>query len=208
MPGNIITAPRSLVPAADMAPSAYPEFVERMAQVPGVYAVKIGLRIAMGPGGLAAATAVAHEQGLLAVYDHQQGGNDIPRTGDIFAEAMAENKVDAAILFPFTESDAVQKAWTMALQKREIGIIVGAEMTHQMPTNPKRRKWRHVIELAMRLGVRDFVVPANKPHSVDSYDELIGKSLGVGNYALWPQVLVGRAAALQKYAMLLRQIFM
>lgn len=183
---------KNLVLAADVTPEDFAPLVEQMDVVPALTDVKLGFEVGLGLG-LENAVGIVHESGLHAVYDHQKGGNDIPGTGMNFARAMKRAGVDAAILFPFA-GPVTQERWTKELQERGIQVISGAEMTHpeiEASTDGKSGGYvngvafSRMFELAVELGVRDFVVPGNKPEKVTQYRELLDREIGAGEYRLW-----------------------
>lgn len=183
---------RSIVLAADVEPEQFEPLVTQMQGVPGVSGVKIGSEVGLGLR-LDEAAFIANDGGLDAIYDHQKAGNDIPATGKNFARAMERAGVDAAILFPFT-GPVSQEQWTRELQERGIRVITGAEMTHpQIEASAdglsegyvNGAAFRRIFELATKLGVRDFVVPGNKPEKVAGYKEFFDSEIGEGEYKLW-----------------------
>lgn len=106
---------------------------------------------------------------------------------------MARGGVDAAIIFPFT-GPVTQRAWTKELQDREIRVITGAEMTHDHIAASRDglkggyvhpEAFERMFALAVELGVRDFVVPGNKPNKVAIYRGFFDEEIGEGEYTLW-----------------------
>ncbi|MBI2597572.1 MAG: hypothetical protein HYW50_00060 [Candidatus Diapherotrites archaeon] len=62
----------------------------------------------------------------------------------------------------------------MAAQKEGLGVIVGAEMTHQEFFSTEKgyideSAPKKIFELAASTGVTNFVVPANKPEKILKY---------------------------------------
>ena len=183
---------RSISFAADVEPELFERNVSQLEGVPGLTSVKIGFEVGLGLS-LRDAVKVVHGSGLSAVYDHQKGGNDIPGTGKNFARAMERAGVDAAILFPFA-GPVTQEQWTRDLMDSGIRVISGAEMTHegiqasddgQTGGYVNGAAFRRMFALAASLGVRDFVVPGNKPDRVAAYKEFFDREIGAGNYSLW-----------------------
>ena len=181
---GIIKRPRSIIPACDVATIAeLGKLVQATHNVVGTGGYKVD-----GPGscvlrvGLEAAVAeVRNWSDLPIIYDHQKAATDIPDMGVNFARNL-EGLVDAAILFPFTGPET-QTAWTKALQDVGIVPIIGGEMTHPrfneieggyIATGAPKR----MFELAVTDGVRDFVVPGNKPIVVAACRELLEELLG------------------------------
>lgn len=185
MSDRIIEAERSIVWAADVMPDTFETIIRQLGST-GLGAVKLGFEIGYGLS-LPKAVEMVHEaeEGLPVIFDHQKAGNDIPDTGINFAKVMKYGGVDAAILFPFTGED-VEERWIYELQEEEIGVIVGAEMTHGGITSRiKEGAFAEIFIQAFKHGVRDFVVPGNKPESVLRWRELMDRELGEGNYDLY-----------------------
>jgi orotidine-5'-phosphate decarboxylase len=193
MSERLIHAQRSLIVAADVRADRFHDLVRDVSTVPEVGAIKIGFQVAFG--GLKRAVYTVRDVNSIQdadikiIYDHQKAGNDIPDTGTNFAREMADAGVDAAILFPFT-GPKTQEAWTRALQEEEVGVIVGADMTHE---GFRRREggvmadgdMYEIFERAIERGVTDFVVPGNRPDSVRRYREFFDRELGEGNFDLY-----------------------
>lgn len=195
---QVIDIPRSVVPACDVDWNAYVEIVNAATRVEKVKAVKVGIALALGHHGLPSVTALAKDQGLKVIYDHQKAGTDIHEvTPDIFMDRMVEAGVDAVILFPLS-GPVVQYEWTKAAQERNLGAIIGGEMTHpwyldrtDLPEKVREKYIsifgdlgfggmnesrlsgyirqdapRDIFRLALAMGIRDFVVPGNKPDRI------------------------------------------
>lgn len=187
---RIIQAERSIVWAADVMPYRFEEVLQQLGGV-GLGAVKLGFQVGYGLGLPRAVEMVREtEEGLPIIFDHQKAGNDIPDTGENFAKIMKYSGVDAAILFPFTGDD-VEERWIQELQEQEVGVIVGAEMTHEgISSRIREGAFLEIFTQAFKHGVRDFVVPGNKPERVTHWRALMDKELGAGNYDLYGPGLV------------------
>ena len=102
------------------------------------------------------------------IYDHQKAGTDIPKLGEKFVDVVKRAGIDAIIIFPQSGPET-EKTWIKSAQNAGLGIIVGGLMTHQGYTDEEGgwiRKDRilRIYTLAAELGVRDFVVPGNRPN--------------------------------------------
>lgn len=192
MSERIVEADKSIVLAADVEPEAFAPLVSQLDGIEGLSAVKIGFELGYGLR-LDKAVDVVHAAGLIAVFDHQKAGNDIPATGLNFGRAMQKGGVDAAILFPFT-GPVTQENWTKELQDRGIKVISGGEMTHDQIEASKDGlsggyvngvAFERMYARAVELGVREFVVPGNKPDKVAKYKAFFDKEVGEGQYSLW-----------------------
>jgi orotidine-5'-phosphate decarboxylase len=195
MSERIIHADRSIIIGADVQPEEFEDLIVPMRWVEAVSAVKIGFEVAWG--GLqevvyrlkSVRDGLDTNQELVAIYDHQKAGNDIDKTGKNFARGLARAEIDAAILFPFTGRE-VQRRWTAELQDKNIGVLVGSEMTH--PGFRQSEGGRiaddqlmDIFEQAVEEKVTDFVVPGNKPKKVAEYRAFFEQELGAGNFSLY-----------------------
>ncbi len=195
MSESIVAGGKSWALAADVQPRKFRPLVEDLEDVPGLSAIKVGFEVGLGSGLRTAVDDVLQvNEKLKIVYDHQKAGNDIPATGVNFARAMRVARVDAAILFSFT-GPQTQEKWTRELQERGIGVIQGAEMTHDQIRASEGgyivdAAFRRMFEKAVELDVTNFVVPGNKRSAVDEYKALFDDALGEGNYTLWSPGLI------------------
>lgn len=179
---------KGVVWAADVSPEEFVPTMEQIGDVDGLVGVKIGFEVGLGLGLKEASNIVHANSNAKVLYDHQKAGNDIPETGKNFVRAMVHGQVDGAILFPFAGPET-QRAWTNRLQSEGIGVFTGAEMTHEgfkkaeggsIPETSLGR----IIDLALDLGVDNFIVPGNKKNSVAKWRRRIEKTRGVGGFAL------------------------
>ena len=142
----------------------------------GGYKVGMTLVIRFGLSQVVSVIRSASAVPLPIIYDHQKGATDIPELGTEFATAVKESGADAAILFPLT-GPVVAKRWIRAIQdcKSEgLDVIVGGHMTHEQfiefdggyITNMAPFS---IYGIAAEMGVINFVVPGNKPKSVQTY---------------------------------------
>ncbi|MFC1755327.1 hypothetical protein ACFL96_18385, partial [Thermoproteota archaeon] len=104
-----------------------------------------------------------------------------PADGKKFAHQMFNAGVDAAILFP-QAGPIVLSEWVKALQDRDVGVIVGGEMTHPAYLNKdggyiKDDAPERMYTYAAVRDVNNFVVPGNKPESITKYRRLVEEKL-------------------------------
>jgi orotidine-5'-phosphate decarboxylase len=188
--GRIIEADRSIVVGADVHGDDFPGLVDQTGDIEGVSSYKLGFQVGYSRLSLPAAVDYVHQNtDKKVIFDHQKAGNDIDKTGENFAKVMDDAAVDAAILFPFTGPE-VEDRWIKELQEREIDVIVGSEMTHSgfLYSEGGRiadNRLLDIFDQAIDLGVRDFVVPGNKPGKVEEYRNYFQKELGLGQFALY-----------------------
>ncbi|MBN1337250.1 MAG: orotidine 5'-phosphate decarboxylase [Deltaproteobacteria bacterium] len=136
-----------------------------------VHGYKAGFSLGLRYGLPAVVRAVSAHTDKPVVYDHQKAGTDIPDTGPLFADTLAEAGVTEAILFP-QAGPATLRAWARGLIDRGIRPIVGLLMTHPaylareggflLDDTPTR-----TLAVALEMGVTDFVVPLTKPEAVE-----------------------------------------
>jgi len=202
---RIIEADRSIILGADLEPEAYETLMPKLTGLEGLSGVKIGFEVALGMS-LESATDIARAAmggDFVIIYDHQKAGNDIPDTSHNFGRAMRRARVDAAILFPFT-GPKVEEAWIKSLQDNEIGVIVGSEMTHpEFKLSEGGRiadnQLLDIFAQAVELGVRDFVVPGNKPERVGFYRRCLEESAN-GPVTLYAPGFVSQGGEISKAA--------
>lgn len=175
---EIIKLKRSLIPACDVATLAeFEKLVKETANIKKIGGYKVGFELALAYGLGAVVKAARKHTKKPIIYDHQKAATDIPDVAEKFAGVCKKSGVDAVILFPLTGPET-ERAWIKACQNKGLGVIVGGEMTHKAflesdggfitPTAPKK-----IYEIAAELGVRDFVVPGNKPEKIREYRELL-----------------------------------
>lgn len=203
----IIGSERSAIWAADVDPDRYFELVPVLANI-GLGGVKLGFDVGLGAGLAPATDAVKSENPeLTVIYDHQKAGNDIPGTGAIFARRMRASGVDAAILFPFSGLDT-QRAWTEALQEENVGVIVGAEMTHPgIRDHLDDGDFEDIFDLAIGQGVTNFVVPGNKVPSIERWKAFFDERLGEGEYAFFSPGLIKQGGVISETGQAAGRIF-
>lgn len=175
---GIIRLERSIIPACDVnSIEALQKLVRETCAVDGIGAYKIGFELALPFGLRKVVEIVKAETDLPVIYDHQKAATDIPDVGEKFAEACKDCGADAIIFFP-QSGPATEKAWIEAAKNAGIGVIVGGEMTHAnylqsdsgfiADDAPKK-----MYGIAADLGVRDFVVPGNKPEKILEYKNFL-----------------------------------
>ena len=172
----IIKIKKSIIPSCDVdSLEKLTKLVKSTCSVEGVGAYKIGLELVIPFGLNKVVKTIRKLTNLPIIYDHQKAGTDIPDMGGRFMKVC--KLVDAVILFPQAGPET-EMAWIRAAQKSNMNIIVGGEMSHKGYLKgaggfigdeaPKR-----IYEIAASLGVKDFVVPGNKPDKVIEYIDLI-----------------------------------
>ncbi len=167
---QIIGLNRSVIVACDVTLEKYEEILKETAAIPKIGAYKIGFGLGLSHGLPKIVELTRQYTEKPIIYDHQKAGTDIPDTGRDFARACSNAKVDAIILFP-QAGPKTEEAWIKAAQESGLGVIVGGLMTHQGFTDAdggwiRRDKVLDIYRNAAEMGVRDFVVPGNKPGAI------------------------------------------
>lgn len=217
---KIIDQDRSVIPACDVPTlEKLKELVEQTHDIAGIGAYKVGFELAI-PFGLKVVVETIREfTDKPIIYDHQKAGTDIPDMGKNFALACRKVGLDAVILFP-QAGPVTEKAWILACKEAGLAVIVGGEMTHPGYLEDddgfiKGDSPGRMYELAIELGVEDFVVPGNKPEKILEYRKLF-EAKGV-NATLYSPGLVaqggkitdsGKAAGQRWHAIVGRAIYL
>jgi orotidine-5'-phosphate decarboxylase len=180
---KIIERDRSVIPAADVRSlSEFQNLVSQTHDVEGIGGYKVGATLVIRHGLKALVDAARELTDLPIIYDHQKGMTDIPDMGKEFALAVKESGADAFIGFP-QAGPTTMIEWTKAFNENGIGVIIGGEMTHP---NYKRSEGGYIADEALPEiygnsalnGVRDFVVPGNKPDRVMYYRSKLNTLIG------------------------------
>ncbi len=167
----IIQRQRSIVPACDVNLDLHERIVKETSDIDGVGAYKVGFELALAYGLPRVVEVTRRHTNKPIIYDHQKGGTDIPETGKNFARVVKESGVNAVILFPMSGPDA-EHAWICEARNAGLDVIVGGLMTHTRYLRSEggylvRRAVMQMYTNALKLGVRNFVVPGNKPNEVE-----------------------------------------
>lgn len=172
----IIKLKKSIIPSCDVdSLQKLSKLVKTTCLVEGIGTYKIGFELVIPFGIEKVVKTIRKITKLPIIYDHQKAGTDIPEMGEKFMKAC--KLVDAVILFPQAGPET-ELAWIKAAQQFKMNVIIGGEMTHQAylkeaggfidDNAPKR-----MYDIAASMGVRDFVIPGNKPEKAMEYVNLI-----------------------------------
>ena len=192
MKDRIIQSQKSVIVAAD-DDKKFLDLIHATMDVPGISGYKIGFNLGLQGlhGIIYLIRSKNNEKNIkpVIIYDHQKAGNDIPEMGKSFAKTLKRARVDAVILFPFA-GPATQKQWIINCQEEGLKVIVGGVMTHQQflvseggyiaDDAPER-----IFELAVKLGVRHFVVPGTKISWIIKLRDILDNLLGPDEYCLY-----------------------
>ncbi len=172
---------RSIIPACDVPTlKLLDKLVKETCKVKGIGAYKIGFELVIPYGIKEVIKTIRKRTKLPIIYDHQKGGTDIPEMGEKFMKAI--KGVDSVILFPLAGPVSEEK-WIKAAFKERLHIIVGGDMTHKGYLERAggfihNMAPKQIFKIAANLGVRDFVVPGNKPFMITEYRRFL-ESFGV-----------------------------
>ena len=147
--------------------------VEKTTDVEGIVGYKVGFMLGTGFGLRNIIPEMREYTDKPIIYDQQKAGTDIPAMGKNFSKLMADAGVDAAIIFPQAGPET-QVAFVNGLIDNGIIPIGGGEMTHPKYLAKDGGYIRNdapneMYSLFLEKGVRDFVVPGNKPEAIRRY---------------------------------------
>jgi len=176
--GDIIEQDRSVIPACDVySLEELEKLVDATCSVKGIGAYKVGFGLGLRYGLPKICRTIKEKCDLPIIYDHQKAATDIPDTGDLFARVCKDAGVDAVILFP-QAGPITEASWIDACMKKGLGVIVGGEMTHP-GYKMSEGGWiddegiTRIYEIAKGEGIRDYIVPGNKPDRIRFYADLL-----------------------------------
>jgi orotidine-5'-phosphate decarboxylase len=160
-----------IILAADLADI---ELFRRIAALPNqfreVVAIKVGFTLALRYGLPAVVKAANDASGVPVIYDHQKAATDIPQMGEPFAKVCCDAGVSAVIFFPQAGPKTLE-AFVSAANDSGLTPIVGLVMTHKSYLSSDGgyitdEAPEMIAQTAVNSGVRDFVLPGNKPEIV------------------------------------------
>lgn len=177
----LIKLKRSVIPACDVSSlKLLDKLVKETCKVRGISAYKIGMELVIPFGIKEVIKTIRKRTKLPIIYDHQKAATDIPEMGERFMKAV--KGVDYVILFPMA-GPVTEEKWIKAAFKEKLQVIVGGEMTHKaymeraggfiLNMAPKQ-----IFKIAANFGVRDFVVPGNRPFMINEYKRFL-ESFGI-----------------------------
>ncbi|PJC27974.1 hypothetical protein CO054_02670 [Candidatus Shapirobacteria bacterium CG_4_9_14_0_2_um_filter_39_11] len=187
---KLIERERGVIVAADVSEiEMLRKLVEQTCQVEGISGYKVGLELVLTHGLPKVVSSIREYTNLPIIYDHQKGATDIPEMGEKFAKVCKQAGVEAVILFPFGGQET-EINWIKACRKVGLTVLVGAHMTQPKFLASEEgfisdEAPEKIFRIAVEKGVKDFVVPGNKPEYVERYRELFEKILGVDNFTLY-----------------------
>lgn len=176
---RIISTDRSIIPACDVTMARYEEILKHTACMPQVGAYKLGASLALSEGLPRLVETARRYTSKPLIYDHQKACTDIPDTGLEFLKTLKRSGVDAIIFFPLS-GPATQSSWIAAARDVGLPVIAGGHMTHEMFLLSQGgyiddSSVEKMYEMSASLGIKDFVVPGNKPSVIANVRRLLAK---------------------------------
>lgn len=156
---------RGIVCACDV-PSldALVRLLEAVDAVEGLVGYKLGSLLVLRHGLVEVMRAVRKMTAKTILYDHQKAGLDIPSMAAEYVGACREAGVEALILFPLGGPTAVDAFVGQTLQAGLRPVVGGALPLRDYSTRAggyvAPTALARIVERALRLGARDFIVPA------------------------------------------------
>ncbi len=141
--------------------------------VEGIVGYKIGLSTVLRTGLAEATRRVRDLTDRPIVYDHQKIGPDMPDMARKFYSIVGEAGVDGVIIFPVAGPTAVREFTTHAIENGVTPIVGG-----QIPVQDyviggggfvADDALDHIIDIAVGVGSRHFVLPANNPAAIRNW---------------------------------------
>jgi len=170
---GIIKRKKSIVISCDCSYERYHEILKQTEDLDVVGGYKLGfmLGLSMGLHKVVEFTRKYFTDKPL-IYDGQKAGTDIPYTGRSFAKTLKNAGIDAVILFPLSGPET-ERAYIEAAFEEDLGVIVGGLMTHQKYIRSQGgfiadESVLEMYGIAADIGVKNFVVPANKIDEIKS----------------------------------------
>ena len=178
---SFIKLKRSIIPACDVPTlKLLDKLVKETCKVKGIGAYKIGFELVIPFGIKEVIKTIRKRTDLPIIYDHQKAATDIPEMGERFMKTI--KGVDSVILFPMA-GPVTEEKWIKAAFKEKLHVIVGGDMTHKGYLERAggfihNMAPKQMFKIAANLGVRDFVVPGNRPFIITEYRSFLA-SFGI-----------------------------
>lgn len=175
---SIFERDRSVIPACDVESiEEFEEIVKQTANIEGIGGYKIGFELGLTHSLPKIVEVARKHTNKPIIYDHQKAATDIPDTAKNFARTMKKAGVDAVILFPQAGPET-ERAWIHQAIDQGIKVIVGGRMTHP-GYSVSEGGWitdegaLEMYRIAARIGIKDFVVPGNKPEVIKQIKNVV-----------------------------------
>ena len=206
---RLIQADRSVIVAADVDFRDLASLVKETSSIPGIGGYKVGaaLGLEVGLGRVVNDIRGLDRVGfprLPIIYDHQKAATDIPDTATQILGVCKRAGVDAVILFPHA-GPATQERWTKTAQDLGLHVLVGLHMTHPQFLDSEGgyiadQAPKSAFELAVKMEVRNFVVPGTKTEFVSAYKDLLDGLLGKNKFDLYAPGFISQGGDISEIA--------
>lgn len=173
---SLLGADKGIIIAADVSTlDNLRRLVELCSQVHEVVAIKVGFSLALRYGLPSVIGAVNEVSHMPVIYDHQKAGTDIPAMGRPFAETCREAGVQGVIFIPMAGPITLESFISAAFDC-DLTPIVGLAMTHAAYFKSESGFITDdapelICKSAINAGVRNFVLPGNKPNTIQKLSE-------------------------------------
>lgn len=199
---ELLSLQKSIIPACDVPDlEALKHLVTETKKINNIGAYKIGFELALAYGLPTVVETIKECTELPVIYDHQKAGNDIPKMGKRFVSVCKKAGVDSVILFPFT-GPITEERWIKECQDVDLHVIVGGCMSHEafnvsdggfISTASSER----IYKVAIDCGVKDFVVPYNKPNLTVEYVRMF-RETGI-YFTLYSPGFINKARVIKQF---------
>jgi orotidine-5'-phosphate decarboxylase len=209
-----------ILPALDMESlDEMRRVVEATSRVDGVVGFKVGLTATLRLGLEGAVKLLRPVTDLPLIYDHQKAGPDVPDMAQKFAATCKAAGVDGLILFPVAGPRAVNEFVGGALNCGLVPLVGGDLPLPDYNVSGggfiADDALARIFALAVEIGARHFIVPANKPEKVRQHADALKRKLerpslfmpGIGALGGSIAATFAAASGCNRYAVVGRAIY-
>ncbi len=209
-----------VIPACDVETiDELKRLIDQTDGVEGIVGYKLGLTGVLRLGLAGVVKTVRQHTDLPLLYDHQKAGPDIPDMAAKYVAICREAGVHSLILFPLAGERAAREFAGHAQREGLVPIVGGALPFAEYYVSGggyvADDALDRIFALSVRLGVTDFVVPANDPGMVRHYAETLQVEVdrpglflpGIGALGGSIKGAFAAAAGCRRYAVIGREIY-
>ncbi len=131
------------------------------------------------------------------IYDHQTAGSDISENAKKFMSSVQSSGINKVVIYPSTDLEGAQ-TWIESGVDHQLDVIVGKELTSETP--PTDERYDDIYRLAAKLGIREFMLPGNKPDRIKHYRQVIEEVLSKEPYTIYAAGFGNRRGTIPKFA--------
>ena len=199
---SLLSIQKSIIPSCDVSNlEDLKDLISGTKKINNIGAYKIGFELVLTYGLPKVVNAIKDITKLPIIYDHQKAGNDVPKMGKRFANVCKKSGVSAVILFPFA-GPISEEVWIKECQDVELPVIVGGCMSHYGFSESdggfiSEASLERIYKIAIDCGIKDFVVPYNKPNLTMSYIKMF-KDAGI-RFTLYSPGFVDDTEMIKKF---------